>query len=194
MDIFPVIMTIVVVGVNAIWYWMKYILQQNGYKVSWFWGHFSDFPNMRNLIKKTEDPTLKRKYRLVLLSIPTGIVMSILVFIVVVPTQFSMLDEKMDEYANTFPYYKTEITIEGKVEEVILDGPRSGGGCELMVNSEGYTLGWAENGLYQPKDIEYFIQVDDSIYKSNTDEILIFRDGKEYQFIISKRLNINNAK
>ncbi len=51
---------------NILWYWMKNILKQNGYEVYAFAVHWADFGNMVNLIRRTKEVELKRKYKSIL--------------------------------------------------------------------------------------------------------------------------------
>jgi hypothetical protein len=57
-----IIVTILVVVVNGLGYWIKYTLKENGYEVSWFWGHFRDLINIFHLARCTEEVSAKKKY------------------------------------------------------------------------------------------------------------------------------------
>ncbi|RNC63804.1 hypothetical protein [Proteiniphilum sp. X52] len=51
-------------------------------------------------------------------------------------------------------------------------------------------LPWAENWAYAHKHLVQFLQQNDSIYKpENSDTLFIFRNNKEYYFILEKRIN-----
>lgn len=75
MDFNFLLLTIFVVGLNALWYWMKFILKDNNYPISWFWNHFQDIGNMLDLAKKTKDINKKRKYHLIIISLILGIIL-----------------------------------------------------------------------------------------------------------------------
>ena len=59
--IFLPIMIFVLVG-NLLWYYIKYTLPKNGYKVSFWYGHMKDLPNFWKLIKSTENNEKKTRY------------------------------------------------------------------------------------------------------------------------------------
>ena len=40
---------------NAVWYSAKYLAHSNGLKVSWWWNHLLDIPNMADLWRKSRD-------------------------------------------------------------------------------------------------------------------------------------------
>ena len=69
------------VALNGLWYWMKIILKDNGYKVSWFWNHFSDLPNFFKLVQATENKNQKIKYMTILSATIFGIIVFIIYFI-----------------------------------------------------------------------------------------------------------------
>jgi hypothetical protein len=62
---------------NAIWYYIKNILSENGYKISWFRGHFGDLIDFSHLIDKTSDPTTRKNYKLLL----RGLIVMLVLFI-----------------------------------------------------------------------------------------------------------------
>ncbi len=47
---------------NIIWHYIKNILSENGYKISWFRGHFGDLIDFSHLIDKTNDPATRKSY------------------------------------------------------------------------------------------------------------------------------------
>jgi len=57
-------MTILVMGVNGLWYIIKGILSKKDYEVNYWHGHFKDISNFSDLIKKTTDPSKRREYQL----------------------------------------------------------------------------------------------------------------------------------
>jgi len=80
MDLHVIIISFFVLGLNGLWYWNKYTLSQNGYPVSWAFNHFRDIPNMFELAKKTEDPELKKKYKIRAWLLPLGIPVLFIIF------------------------------------------------------------------------------------------------------------------
>lgn len=39
----------VAIALTALWYYIKYVLGQNGYETHLFWGHFKDIANLHSL-------------------------------------------------------------------------------------------------------------------------------------------------
>ena len=68
---------VLVVTANILWYTVKSILTENDYKVNYWYGHFKDIPNFKNLINKTENPVIKSKY----LKIYWALIISIVLFV-----------------------------------------------------------------------------------------------------------------
>ena len=60
--IFIFLLVIIVIATNVLWYAIKSILSDHGYKVNFLYGHFKDLFNFRDLILKTEDKKTKSKY------------------------------------------------------------------------------------------------------------------------------------
>lgn len=85
MDLTFWLITIFVMGLNGLWYWMKIILKNNGYKISWFGNHLQDIPNLIELGKKTESLKEKRKYKLIL----WGLLIGFIVFLIIIFFTFS---------------------------------------------------------------------------------------------------------
>jgi hypothetical protein len=80
-------MLILVVIINVLWYTTKFILREKGYAVSWFIYHCQDFPHMRDLISKESDIESKRKYKIILYSLYTSMLLLLLSLV----AQFSNL-------------------------------------------------------------------------------------------------------
>ena len=74
--IFFFLIILVVIG-NVLWYTIKSILSENGYKVNYWYGHFKDIPNFKNLINKTKNPSEKAKYS----KIYWGLIITLILFI-----------------------------------------------------------------------------------------------------------------
>ena len=72
---------ILVLIVNVLWYLIKSILSENGYKVSYWSNHFRDIPNFKKLISTTENETLKKKYSRMLYSLIGSFLLIICYFI-----------------------------------------------------------------------------------------------------------------
>lgn len=68
--IFTIAITLAI-GITLLGYWIKYTLKQNGYEVRWLSSHLTDIPNIWRLAKRTENPTLKRRYYLMALGLST---------------------------------------------------------------------------------------------------------------------------
>ncbi|GAB6013083.1 hypothetical protein [Viscerimonas tarda] len=61
---------------------------------------------------------------------------------------------------------------------------------ELSNGTKFALWGGTINYLYEPFGLSYFLQVNDSIYKpTHTDSVYVYRDGKEYYFILGKIIN-----
>lgn len=70
-----IIFTLLAISANVIWYKMKFILRDNDYDVSMFFSHFSDIPNMINLIKKTTDSKDRKSYLGLLLGLIANLIL-----------------------------------------------------------------------------------------------------------------------
>ena len=60
-----VLIVFVVFG-NMLWFYIKNILSEKGYKISWYRGHFGDLFDFSDLIDKTTDDKEKKNYKLIL--------------------------------------------------------------------------------------------------------------------------------
>lgn len=96
--LFPITI-VLALGINGLWYWIKFTLKENGYPVSWFWIHFRDIPNVYRLAKRTNEPDKKRKYYSMAIGLTTGIIAFPIVFFALVP---SMIQGDPCEYENRF--------------------------------------------------------------------------------------------
>jgi hypothetical protein len=89
-------------------------------------------------------------------------------------------------------YWHTEDVLNGivaKTERIT----RGHGIGVILEDGTVKNIGWAENGLYKPKnELWDFIQIGDSLSKTaGNDSLKILRGGTDYYFIISKRINID---
>ena len=75
---------ILVVIINVLWYTIKSILLEKGYRVDYWYGHFKDIPNLKNLINKAENPIEKATYTKMFL----GLIITIVIFIATVSIMF----------------------------------------------------------------------------------------------------------
>lgn len=126
----------------------------------------------------------------------------VIIFIVFCVVAFLMhLSNKSDQEETNFikENYPLLETIETRnVSGIIISVHQSmkqyyrGGFLVELKNSEKFTLmGGTRNYLYTPYDICDFIQVNDSIiYKpAQNDSLYVYRNGKEYYFILDEVLN-----
>ena len=79
---FTSMLFILVAAVNVMWYVIKSTLFDHGYKVNFLFGHFRDLSNMTNLIRKTDDPDKRRKYKWMLGSLVIGLVLAVSFFVI----------------------------------------------------------------------------------------------------------------
>jgi hypothetical protein len=63
------LLIILSLGGIIIWYFIKNVLSENGYKTSEFRNHFSDIINVIDLINKTNDHAKKRSYKMLFWSL-----------------------------------------------------------------------------------------------------------------------------
>ena len=66
---------LVVIGLSGLWYYIKYVLHQNGYETHLFWGHFKDITNLHSLHNREEDLRKKRTYKILLFSFYVGLLL-----------------------------------------------------------------------------------------------------------------------
>lgn len=57
-----------VILANGLWYFIKYVVAQNGYETHLFYGHFNDIANLHRLIRKEKDAHQKRFFTLLLIA------------------------------------------------------------------------------------------------------------------------------
>jgi len=69
---------IIVISTNILWYKIKSILSENGYKVNYWYGHLNDISNFYSLIQKTQDKHKKSTYYKMF----WGLLILILIFII----------------------------------------------------------------------------------------------------------------
>lgn len=168
-----VIVVFVVFG-NIIWYSIKNILSENGYKISWFSGHFGDLIDFSHLIDKTTDIKDKRNYRLLLRGL---IIIIILFFATLLSFTIDMKNMPCDRYED---YLKKETS--GKIVDKFMDRPNHNFPT-LTIELNGETF--KDNDL----TIEHYnlydsAKIGDFIRKPKGDSITyIERDGRTIKFI-----------
>ena len=74
----------IVILTNVLWYRIKFLLRSKGYEVHWFYGHFSDIPNMVRLIGATADEELRVGY----ISLLVGLLASMGLFVFLIARLF----------------------------------------------------------------------------------------------------------
>ena len=86
-DLFGVTGFFVIVA-NVLWYYIKYLLRQNGYETHLFRSHFSDIVNLQHLMGNEDEPDKKRKYKIILIAFYSVIALAVGGFITLVYTSF----------------------------------------------------------------------------------------------------------
>jgi hypothetical protein len=51
---------------NGLWYYIKYVVRQNGYESHLFWGHFGDIQNLHSLANTEQDTNKKKNFQYLL--------------------------------------------------------------------------------------------------------------------------------
>ncbi len=54
------------VVVNCLWYYIKYVLRQNGYEAHLFRAHWDDIKNLRKLVENEQDESKKIQFKILL--------------------------------------------------------------------------------------------------------------------------------
>ena len=65
---------------TGLWYYIKYVVRQNGYESHLFWGHFDDIQNLRNLINKEQDANKKKNFQNLLYAFYASLILTIASF------------------------------------------------------------------------------------------------------------------
>jgi len=171
-------MMILSLGGIIIWYSIKNILADNGYKTSQFRGHFNDFFNMSDLIFKTDDPAKKKNYKLLLWS---------LVFIVIafIGTALTFIGDPQKMQCR---YYNDYIVkeIEGTVTNKYMDAPNHNfPTLTIKTGSEeikDIDLSHYNHGFYDS------VSVGDKIRKLKGDSLAyLTTNGRTIEFSIRKK-------
>lgn len=63
-----VLTTVVVMLANALWYYVKVQLRQEGREVSWFADHLRDYRSLRRVIAEAESEEKRRRYQRLLVA------------------------------------------------------------------------------------------------------------------------------
>lgn len=180
---FPILIVLVII-VNVFWYEIKNILLVNGYKVSWFSGHFGNLLDFSNLIDNTYDQNEKNRYKLIF----RGLIVTILIFIATVVTfAFDFRNISCNRYNN---YLNEEIS--GVIVDKFNDQPNHNYQT-LTIESNGEqinntVLSIHNNGLFDS------VNVGDKIAKRRGDSItiIIHPDNSIVEFKVDKRNYCND--
>jgi len=62
-----------VIALNGLWYYIKYVLHQHGYETHLFWGHFKDISNLQRLHAQEQDLGKKRNFKMLLFALYIGL-------------------------------------------------------------------------------------------------------------------------
>jgi hypothetical protein len=171
MDRILPIMFILVIGLNALSYWIKFTLKQNGYEVSWFWNHMRDIPNIWKLAKNTDNPCLRTRYFLMASGLPIGTVIFIASFFIIVP---SSMQSDPCEYAK---YFK-QTEWKGIVIEKYRDTPNHDYQT-IEVKNESMIEKIQNWVLFQNGNYE-LIEIGDSISKRKDEKFVrLYKSGNE---------------
>lgn len=100
---------------SILWFYIKNILSEKGYKVSWYHGHFDDLNEFSNLIDKTVDQNERKNYKLILRGLIAIIVLSILTALTFL---FDLKNFSCDSYKD---FLKKEVS--GIVVDKFVDKP-----------------------------------------------------------------------
>jgi 4-amino-4-deoxy-L-arabinose transferase-like glycosyltransferase len=78
------VLTILVIVINSIWYYIKHIVRNNGYETNLFWGHYGDLINLKQIISKEDDRNKKTKYIYVQLSLYVSLLLFALCIVLLI--------------------------------------------------------------------------------------------------------------
>jgi len=59
----------IVLAVNVLWYWIKFIVKSKGYPMDLFWGHYRDLRYMHEIIANETSAEKAKKYKALLYSL-----------------------------------------------------------------------------------------------------------------------------
>ncbi|MBK6265376.1 hypothetical protein JKA74_10025 [Marivirga sp. S37H4] len=160
---------------NILWYWLKFDLKNKGYKIQYFYGHFSDLAKATEVIKKTDEPRTKRTYR--------GILFSLILVIILMPIIFFMnMESTENRRCRRFNDYKL-YSLNGTIAFKYIDKPNH------AMETLSFEDGTEENEVpIFVDELFEFIQPGDSICKvSGSTELLVYRTGKLTTFKVDQK-------
>lgn len=172
------VLIIFVVFGNILWFYIKNILSEKGYKVSWYRGHFDNLFDFSHLIDKTVDGKEKRNYQLIL----RGLISIIVIMIATVGT---FIFDLKNIPCNTYNDFITE-DISGLVVDKFIDkSNHSNETLTIEKNGERFndvTLSLRNYGLYDS------VRIGDKISKPKGDSVtyIVHADNKTVEFKIDK--------
>ena len=73
-----------VIVANGLWYYIKFIVRQNGYESHLFWGHFGDIQNLHSLVSKEQDAAKKSNLQNLLFAFYITLFLSLASFVATV--------------------------------------------------------------------------------------------------------------
>jgi len=172
------VLIVFVVGGNVLWVYIKNILSEKGYKVSWFRGHFDNLFDFSHLIDKTTDQKERRSYKLILRGL-------IAIIVITLATVVTFIFDLRDISCTTYTEFLTE-DISGTVVDKFEDKP----------NHNYQTLTIEKNGerfndiVLSLRNCELFdsIRLGDKITKRKGDSVtyILHSDNRTIEFKINK--------
>ena len=159
---------------NLLWFWLKDDLQNKGYETHFLRGHFNDLSNATEVIKKTDDPKVKRTYRSVLYSIIGVIILMPTIFFTNIPSIESRRCKRFNNYL--------EHQVQGIVKSKFNDSSNHNIPTLNLNNDKRET----ETVIFISELYEYLRPGDSIIKKSGSSEISVYRDGNERVFNVDK--------
>ena len=96
-------------------------------------------------------------------------------------------DYRSKKIIEAHPRLKEEQSISGIVDEIFTD---RGTAYLKLENGEKFRIFFSYNYNYEPSSFDDFIELGDSVRKpKSTDTLYIYRDNKEYFFLIDEDVN-----
>jgi len=170
-----ILITVFVIGLNGLWYWIKLTLKSHDYEVSWFWNHFRDIPNIFRLAQTVENKSEKTKYRTMGISLILGIISFPIIVFSTIPT--------MGDNRCSFQEYFDQREWNGTVTDKYLDS-KNHNYETLKLSSNTQTIEVQDlvtdwNNSYNS------IQVGDTLIKRIGDNfVTVYRTGQEKRLIV----------
>ena len=175
---------VLVVILNILAYWIKYILKSKGYPVSWFSKHLRDIPNLWRLFGKTKKASERLLYFIL------GTVLPILTIVFIVAAFLQMKDfTEVDWCKLQEQFRQTEWS--GIVTNKYIDKPNHSYET-IEIKSHGQIQKIQNWVLFQNGNFEQ-IEVGDSIVKKQgLVNVSLYKSGQEIQLIVDYGCEENN--